>query len=149
MTSFAINLERAGDVVAKNLLDLALEKHKKKLSFSDEGWKELTNLHDRVMANIQLALNVLISEDEDSARQLIGEKDRMRMLERASHDGHLARLKSGEEASIDTSDLHLETVRALKEINSLFSTVAVPILSRSGQLRETRLVQEDGQSNNL
>ncbi len=140
LTSFAINLERAGDIIAKHLLDLALEKHKKKLEFSEEGWKELTNLHDRVMANVQLALNVLISEDTESARQLIAEKDLMRKLERESHDGHLARLKGGEEASIESSDIHLETVRALKEINSLFASVAVPILSRSGQLRETRLV---------
>lgn len=140
LTSFAINLERAGDIVAKSLLSLVLEKHKKGLRFSNEGWTELTNLHDRVMANMQLALNVLVSEDVDSARQLIAEKDRMRKLERESHDRHLVRLRAGTEASIESSDVHLETVRALKEINSLFATVAVPILSRSGQLRESRLV---------
>jgi phosphate:Na+ symporter len=143
LTSFAINLERAGDIVAKNLLNLVLAKHKKGLRFSEDGWKELTNLHDRVMANMQLALNVLVSEDIDSARQLIVEKDRMRKLERESHERHLARLKGGSEISIESSDVHLEIVRSLREINSLFATIAVSILSRNGMLRETRLVELD------
>ncbi len=142
LTSFAINLERAGDIVAKNLLDLVLQKNKKKLRFSSDGWKELTDLHDRVMANMQLALNVLVSEDIDSARQLIVEKDHMRRRERESHERHLVRLKAGREDSIESSDIHLETMRSLKEINSLFASVALPILSRNGQLLETRLVVE-------
>jgi phosphate:Na+ symporter len=78
LTDFAINLERAGDVVAKNLLVLALEKRSKKLDFSREGRSELSGIHDRVMANMQLALNVLVSGDLDSARQLVVEKERMR-----------------------------------------------------------------------
>lgn len=142
LTSFAINLERAGDIVAKNLLDLVVQKNKKKLRFSADGWKELTDLHDRVMANMQLALNVLVSEDIDSARQLIVEKDHMRRRERESHERHLVRLKAGREDSIESSDVHLETMRSLKEINSLFASVAMPILSRNGQLLETRLVEE-------
>ena len=143
LTNFAINLERAGDIVAKNLLNLTLQKHKRKLRFSDAGWRELNDLHAQVMVNIQLALNVLISEDLDSARQLIAEKDRMRALEHVSHERHLDRLRSGSEESIDSSDLHLETVRGLKEINSLFASIAYPILTKNGQLLETRLADVD------
>lgn len=141
LTDFAINLERAGDIVAKNLLVLALEKQGKRLSFSAEGLNELTDLHGRVMANMQLALNVLVSGDIDSARQLVVEKERMRKLERASHDRHLKRLQSGTPQSIETSDIHLEAVRALKEINSLLATVAYPLLTESGDLLESRLTK--------
>jgi phosphate:Na+ symporter len=141
LTDFAINLERAGDIVAKNLLVLTQEMQDKKLRFSREGWSELTGLHDRVMANMQLALNVLVSSDVDSARQLVVEKELMRKLERASHDRHLKRLQSGTPQSIDTSDIHLEAVRALKEINSLMASVAYPLLTQSGDLLESRLVQ--------
>ncbi len=41
--------------------------------------------------------------------------------------------------SIETSDVHLELVRALKEINSLLATVAYPILNEHGLLSESRL----------
>lgn len=141
LTGFAINLERAGDVVSKRLCNLISELHKKQLRFSAEGWRELTDMHARVMENMAMALNVLVSEDIESARQLIAEKDHMRILERDSHNRHLTRLRAGTTESIDTSDIHLETVRCLREINSLYAAVALPILSRNGQLRATRLVK--------
>jgi len=141
LSSVAINLERAGDIVAKILLDLVQDLHKEKLHFSKEGWRELSDMHARVMANMQMALNVLVSEDVESARMLIGEKDRMRGIERMSHNRHLVRLKAGTAESIDTSDIHLEVVRSLREINSLYAAIALPILARHGHLRETRLVK--------
>jgi phosphate:Na+ symporter len=90
---------------------------------------------------MQLAMNVLISGDVESARQLVTEKETMRKLARDSHDRHLERLCNSHSASIDTSDIHLEIVRALKEINSLLVTVAYPILTETGHLLESRLAQ--------
>jgi len=86
-------------------------------------------------------MNVLVSGDVASARQLVKEKEVMRKLARESHDQHLERLCNGQSASIDSSDLHLEIVRALKEINSLLVTVAYPILTETGHLLESRLAQ--------
>ena len=51
------------------------------------------------------------------------------------------RLQSGTPESIETSDMHLEVVRALKEINSLLVTVAYPLLTESGDLLESRLAK--------
>ncbi|MCA0277916.1 MAG: Na/Pi cotransporter family protein [Proteobacteria bacterium] len=141
LTDLAINLEHAGDIIAKNLLVLAEEKSDKRLSFSGEGWSELTALHDRVLANMQIAMNVLVSGDLEAARQLVVEKERMRKLERDSHERHLKRLQSGTVQSIETSDIHLEAVRALKEFNSLLVSVAYPILTESGDLLESRLTK--------
>ena len=142
LTSYAGNLERVGDLIAKDLLILTTQMHKKGLKFSDDGWEELTSLHSRVMASMQLALNVLISEDLDSAKQLIEEKSKIRKLERQSHDRHLARLGSGTPESIATSDIHLETVRALREINSRYASFAYPILDKNGVLLDTRLAND-------
>ncbi len=141
LTDFSINLEYIGDIIAKSLLSLAETRAQKNLRFSPEGWAEMCNLHGRVGANMQLALNVLVSGDVDSARQLAKEKEAMRKLERDSHDRHLERLRNAHSDSIDTSDIHLETVRAFKEINSLLVTVAYPILTESGQLLGSRLAQ--------
>jgi len=141
LASFAINLEYVGDAISKNLFHLAEVRRDKNLNFSKEGWCELCDLHQRVMANLQLALNVLVSSDRESARQLLEEKDQMRSAERASYGRHLERLRSGEARSIESSDVHLETVRALKMINSLLATVAYPILSDTGDLLDSRLSQ--------
>ncbi len=139
---FAINFEYVGDLIAKNLFHLAeVRAEKRTLSFSREGWQELCDLHQRVVANLQLALNVLVSKDRESAHQLLEEKDHMRRAERLSYARHLKRLQAGGSDSIDTSDIHLETVRALKSINSLLAGVAYPILSETGDLLDSRLAR--------
>ncbi|QMV02963.1 Na/Pi cotransporter family protein [Devosia sp. D6-9] len=144
LTSFAINMEQAGDIVAKQLLKLAEQKCERNIKFSDQGWKELTDLHARVLDNLQLSLNVLVSEDRDSARQLIEEKDEIGAFERESIARHLTRLRSGTAASRESSDLHLETVHALKRINSALSGIAYSILSESGDLLDSRLSKAAG-----
>jgi phosphate:Na+ symporter len=63
----------------------------------------------------------------------------MRDMARVSHAHHLQRLQSGRLESIETSGMHIEIARGLKEINSLLVTVAYPILTRSGDLMESRL----------
>lgn len=141
LTDVAINLEYAGDIVAKNLLVLASERAQKELQFSTEGWRELDELHARVVENMQLALNVLISNDVASARQLVAEKERIRAMQRESHERHLRRLQSGKIESIETSDIHLEVVRAFKEINSLLVATAYPLLTQTGDLLGSRLAR--------
>lgn len=140
LSEFSINLETAGDIVAKGLLMLAESKDTKNLNFSKQGWSELTNMHERVLCNIKLAFNVLILEDMESARTLVEEKTEMTNMERKSRKQHLKRLREGGEVSFESSNIHLETLRNLKELNSLFASVAYPILYKKGQLLETRLV---------
>ncbi|WP_272874553.1 Na/Pi cotransporter family protein [Paracoccus shandongensis] len=142
LTAMAIDFEAMGDIIAKNLLAQADEKMQRQLRFSPEGWSELSRMHARVLANMQLALHVMVSSDLAAARQLVAEKSVLRRLERESHDRHLARLRSGQSDSMETSDLHLEVVRALKEINSLLVKVAYPILTRNGDLLESRLTAD-------
>ncbi len=144
LSNFAINLEYVGDAISKTLLKLAETRRDQKLSFSPEGWRELNELHHRVMTNMHLALNVLVSKDRESARLLLIEKDAMRSAERESYHQHLSRLRTGAVQSIATSNIHLETVRALKTINSLFASVAYPILAESGDLLDSRLAKDRG-----
>jgi len=139
VVDFAISLEHAGDLIAKTLLPLADTRRQEQLRFSAEGRAEIAGLHARVQTNMQLALNVLASGEVESARALAREKEIVRAMERNSRERHLERLQSGRADSIDTSDLHLEILRSLKEINSLIVTAAYPILDRSGLLRASRL----------
>ncbi len=139
LSNFAISLEAAGDIVSKSMLDLASRKHDDKLEFSEAGRDELLKLHEQVLTNMQLALNVLVSGDRISARQLVEEKERLREQERKSNVRHLRRLRSGAVDSIESSSIHLDTARALRQINSLFASVAYPILSQTGDLLNSRL----------
>lgn len=141
LINFAVNLESAGDVITKNLLQLAETKNQENLTFSAQGWEELLELHKQVITNMHLSFNTLVSGNLTFARQLVEEKDRIRHLEQQSNQQHYQRLQSGTPASLDTSNIHLETIRALRQINSQFAAVAYPLLSRSGDLLDSRLAK--------
>lgn len=142
LMEYAIRLETAGDVVARRLAVLAGDLNRKNLRFSREGWLEITRMHEAILANMQLASNVLISDDLESARLLSLEKTEVKRMERDSRKRHLKRLQNGAGDSFDTSDIHLETLRALREFNSHIAAVAYPLLYQNGQLLETRLINE-------
>jgi len=144
MINFAVNLESAGDVIAKNLLPLAESKNRECLTFSAQGWEELVELHKQVITNMHLSFNTFVSNNQIFARRLIEEKDRIRHLEQQSNEHHYQRLQSGSPASIETSNIHLETIRALRQLNSLFAAVAYPILNATGDLLASRLTKVRG-----
>jgi phosphate:Na+ symporter len=48
-------------------------------------------------------------------------------------------LRDGTVKSMETSTIHLDTIRDLKQINSLLASIAYPILEERGLLRDTRL----------
>ena len=139
IAAFTVKLEQIGDIVEKNLLQLARKRLASERRFSDAGWTELTDLHARVLDNLQLALNVFVSGDLETARQLIVEKERSRTLEHESSEQHMNRLREGSAASIDSSPIHLDVIRDLAQINSLLASTAYPILEQSGALLSSRL----------
>jgi len=137
--AFAINLEHIGDIIDKNLMELAAKKIKNHLKFSNEGAAELQAFHRRVIENLKLALSVFISGDVKIARQLIEEKVAIRQAERVAAENHLVRLREGRLASIETSSLHLDILRDLKRIHSHICSVAYPVLEAAGELQPSRL----------
>jgi phosphate:Na+ symporter len=137
--SFSINLEHVGDIIDKNLMELAAKKIKRKVVFSKEGAAELESFHQEVFDNLKLAFSVFMSGDVKIARQLITEKAMLRAAEFAAAESHLARLREGRPESIESSSLHLDVLRDLKRIHSHICSVAYPVLERAGELQTTRL----------
>jgi phosphate:Na+ symporter len=139
ITSFTVKLEHVGDIVEKNLLRVARKHLRAGRQFSDPGWTEITELHARVLANLSLALNVFVSGDEATARQLVREKERFRELQQESGEQHMERLRIGTAASIESSATHMDVMRDLDQINTLLVSTAYPLLEESGALLKTRL----------
>ncbi|HEX5080141.1 MAG TPA: Na/Pi cotransporter family protein [Geminicoccaceae bacterium] len=137
--AFTTNLEHVGDIVDKNLMELAAKKIRNRLQFSAEGLQDLKEMHAHLMETVRLSLTVFINQDLAMARALLERKDQLREMELNSTERHLGRLRSGKVASIETSSLHLDVIRDLKRINSHLASVAYPILDRAGVLRPTRL----------
>jgi len=143
LSSIASNFEAAGDVISKNMLNMAQKVNSRGITFSEDGWRDLCDFHDRVLSNVQLALNVLMTGSVETARQLVEEKEAVRELEQSLQQRHMERLRSGLSESIESSNLHQETLRALKQINTAVSMVAYSILLDSGDLLSSRLADQN------
>jgi phosphate:Na+ symporter len=139
LSTTAANLWAAVEAVSPKLVDLARRLDREGVQFSEQGWKEISDFHDHVLSNVQLAFSVMMAQDPNEARALMEEKDEIRTIEQRLQHQHLKRLQEGLRESIETSNIHQETLRALKQINTAFTTVALPILSETGDLLTTRL----------
>ncbi|NMJ40618.1 Na/Pi cotransporter family protein [Roseomonas sp. JC162] len=137
--TFTTNLEHIGDIIDKNLMELATKKIRNQLAFSSEGLDEIRAFHTRVEETMRLACNVFATRDVVLARRLFADKGPTRTAEREAAERHFARLKEGRPESIATSAIHLDIIRDLKRIHGHLTAVAYPILEGSGELAESRL----------
>jgi len=136
--SFAINLEHIGDIVDKNLSELATKKIKRRFQFSAEGAEELSAFHRRIMDSLRIAFGVFMSGEASEAHKLLAEKAVLRNAELAATERHLERLREGRPESLETTSLHLDVLRDLKRIHSHICSVAYPVLDAAGQLERYR-----------
>jgi phosphate:Na+ symporter len=136
--SFTINLEHIGDIIDKNLSELATKKIKRRLQFSAEGAEELSAFHKRTLESLRIAFGVFMSGDVNEARKLLVEKTTLRNAELAATERHLDRLREGRTESVETTSLHLDVLRDLRRIHSHVCTVAYSVLDAAGQLAADR-----------
>jgi phosphate:Na+ symporter len=143
--TFTTNLEHIGDIIDKNLMELAAKKIRHGYAFSDEGITDIRRFHAHIMESLRLAFNVFATRDVALARRLFAGKVAMRAAESQAADSHFARLRAGRAESIETSSIHLDVIRDLKRIHGHIVSVAYPILESAGELGETRLVAQHGE----
>jgi phosphate:Na+ symporter len=137
---FSMNMEHAGDVLDQNLLPHLAKRLRRGLKFSKEGQAELSRLFDRLTTNLQTAAALFMTQDERAARLLADEKVLFRKAEREGTEAHFQRLREGSTETMETSSLHLDLVRDLKQLNShLVAAAAYPVLEERGELLQSRI----------
>ena len=142
--AFTTNMEHAGDLIEKNLLGIVTKKLKRGVSFSKAGQAELLTMIDRLLVNLRMAASLFMTADERAARLLAGEKEVFRNLESEATDSHFERLRAGRLDTAETSSLHLDALRDLKNVNThLVAAAAYPVLENKGELLRSRLRQDD------
>jgi len=129
--TYSTNLEYAGDIIDKNLMDLAEKKMRKQENFSKEGLKEIRTFHNTVLENMKMAQTIFMSEDPKLAQSLVDEKTTVRLAQVESSKQHFERLRSGLAETLATSPLHLDIMRDYRRINSYVTTVAYTILDNT------------------
>lgn len=141
VVSFTINMEQIGDIIERVLQDVEDKNIHRNRSFSDAGMAEVSHMHERLLANLRLAMSVFLDGHLRDSQKLLEEKARFRDLEREYADTHLMRLQDNTLQSMETSALHIDLISELKRINSHICSIAYPILESAGALTQTRLKQ--------
>ena len=144
LLTFITNMEHIGDIVDCDLLVLARKKATRQIDFSDEGWSEIADLHEHVCLNFDLAVNTFLTYDPDLAIQLYDAKANVREIEADSIATHIDRIGSGQSASIESSDLHLDVLHGLRRINGHLTTTAYLVLKASGGTPRTKWKKAKG-----
>lgn len=125
---FLSDLETVGDVIDRNLVEVATKRLRKGVRFSEEGWQDLKSFYEATRATLELAAAVFVAESADLAHKLLNHKARVRDLEISLREKHFERLQSGHQESFETTDLHLEILSQFKHINHLMAGVAYTVL---------------------
>ncbi len=141
--SYAINLEHVGDIIDRNLCEVAAKKIRRRLKFSDDGAAELIAFHKRVVDSFKVACVVFMSADVAQARKLIAEKADLRAAEIAAAERHFERLREGRPETVQTTSLHLDILRDLKRVHSHICSVAYSVLEAAGQMNAADIVESD------
>jgi phosphate:Na+ symporter len=137
--SFSINLEHVGDIIDKNLMDLAAKKIRRGIAFSKEGEADLVEFHQSVLDSLTLAVGIFMSGDISVARRLVAAKAQLREKEFAAAERYLTRLREGTPETIESYSLDLDILRDLKRVHSHLCSAAYPVLERAGALQRSRL----------
>jgi phosphate:Na+ symporter len=125
-----VDLEGIGDVIDKQLMELAEKKISGGHVFSDKGFAEMSDLHAKVVENLELALSALASGDASIAEKVLRHKAVISGLERVYRQNHLERLRAGLRESMDTSSIHLDALLALRQVNSFATAIAYAVLGK-------------------
>jgi phosphate:Na+ symporter len=128
LLGFATELETIGDVIDKNLVELAKKRIALRVGFSKDGWVELDGFFQKVLENFEIAVSAFASQDRHLAETLLRHKRHLNEAERELRNSHFHRLNSGLVESVETSAVHLDVLTNLKHINSHLTAVAYPIL---------------------
>ncbi len=121
-------LENIGDIIDKNLSELAEKKAKLKLEFSNEDWSELELVYTKVSHSLLVADTAFTTRDKTLAQSLLDLKDQIGALDEQLRDKHFQRLKEGSSGQFQASSIHLDILTNLRRINSHVSHIAFAIL---------------------
>jgi len=122
------DLENIGDIVDKNLMELAKKKISNHLEFSAEGARDIEQLARLVAENLNLAVSAYATQDAELAEKLLRHKLNITRIERELKQAHIRRLHEGVKESIETSAIHLDVLSNLERINSHATNIAFVVL---------------------
>jgi len=127
------DLENIGDIIDKHLMYMARKRIKNNLTFSKEGFEELTVFHKKTMENFAMAVGAFATNDHGLAEHVMRNREKVAELEKEYRNAHIERLRQGLPESHETSAIHLDVLSNMERINAYITHIAFSILESRGE----------------
>jgi phosphate:Na+ symporter len=128
LLGLTVAFEEIGDVINRNLGELARKKIRQRLSFSEEGWRDIRYLHTLVLENINLSITAYSTQNIEIAKKVVRHKDKISKILEELQQGHLNRLHEGLKETFATSSLHMELLSNMVRVNTLITKMVKPVI---------------------
>ena len=125
---YTASLENVGDVISKAMVGISKSMKKAGRSFSPEGKEEIATLFHYLIGNTQLAAEVIMAWNQDTAGVLVQRKRELKKMCTDSSERHFARLSEGISRTMESSSAHLELILNIRWINGQVSCIAYEAL---------------------
>jgi phosphate:Na+ symporter len=112
-------LEITGDIIDKGISEQLSNKILYKLSFSDEGEREILMYHGKVVEMYDEAIFAFMRVDRELANRVINRKKVLSSLEKDLKSAHIRRLHLGMKESVETSSIHLDILSSMRRLVSV------------------------------
>ena len=125
---YTASLENAGDVVCKTMIGIPEGMKKDGKQFSDEGKLELARLFRYLIGNTQLAAEVIMGWQNDTAGVLVQRKRDFKAMCQHSSRQHFTRLSQGVSYAMESSSAHLDLISDMRWINTQVASIGYDVL---------------------
>lgn len=124
---FLSELETIGDILDRNLAELALKKTRTRLWFSDATYADVEQLYHLVYENMLIAETAFHTHHVGLAQQLLRHKSYINHRYGRMRDRFLQRVEKGDGESLDASAIYLDMLASLRQVNSGLTHIAYAI----------------------
>lgn len=124
LLGIAADLEEIGDTISKEFVRLGRKRYETNRMFSDVGWREIVQFHQRVGAMFNLTVAYMTSPTPAVAAEIESHKEAVYEMETDLRQAHLRRLHEGLKESVETSSLHLDILNNLRRVGNKLAHIA-------------------------
>ena len=143
LTEITTSLERIAELFKRDLHPLIKRKNESGIQFSDSGKDRLLEFANLVLENYDRAIRAFDDKRTEVARQVVRAKPSVADLQQAYRSAHYDGLASGDPDTVAVSEIHLDLVDDLRQVNSHAESIAYTMLEGFLDVRKKRDAQPE------
>lgn len=120
------DIERIGDH-SENIVELAIQKINKKLSYSDEALDQLNDMYDSTLKALDIAIESYVNRDIQKAESILEVEENIDRLQKKYRELHIKRLYDGK-CNAYAGTIFLDILSNLERIGDHSTNIAESIL---------------------